>query len=201
MSSSSSPTFEESWWNSVKELPRKRNWKELHHAVKQTRALQQGFVNRIPHSFTFNKDKLYFLAIPKGSRENTLHYVDLPERETLEANSIADLSVPKWNPVLDAFKISPFAGFSREEQLLRERKRLGSFGITSYEFDQSSQKFLFPASNGLYTCSDLPAASQEVPVQFINNWVQGLLEGGGGREVDGVRLGVICWEVECCPTC
>lgn len=159
------PSFEDSWWNPALQVPKKKNWKELHSAVKQTRALQQNFVNRIPHSFTFSKDKLYFLAVPKGSRENTLHYIDLPNNDT---NPVTDLAtLPKWNPVLDAFTISPFAGFSREEQLLRERKRLGSFGITSYEFDQSSQKFLFPASNGLYTCSDAPRATQTVKKIFF----------------------------------
>lgn len=162
-----SPTLQDSWWNSAQEVPRKRSWRELHRAVKQTRALQQNFVNRIPHSFTFSKGKLYFLALPKGSRENTLHYIDLPEQRHNEANSLTDLiTIPNWNPVLDAFKISPFSGFSREEQLLRERKRLGSFGITSYEFDQSSQKFLFPASNGLYTCSDTSTAKQEVKFEW-----------------------------------
>ena len=53
---------------------------------------------------------------------------------------------------------------SREEQLLRERKRLGTYGITSY--DMSDGKFVFPACNSLFTCLDT-----NVMVSFVNNYV------------------------------
>lgn len=44
--------------------------------------------------------------------------------------------------------------YSREEELLRERKRLGVFGITSYDFHGESGLFLFQASNSLFHCRD-----------------------------------------------
>lgn len=44
--------------------------------------------------------------------------------------------------------------YSREEELLRERKRLGVFGITSYDFHPQSGLFLFQASNSLFHCRD-----------------------------------------------
>lgn len=44
--------------------------------------------------------------------------------------------------------------YSREEELLRERKRLGVFGITSYDFHSESGLFLFQASNSLFHCRD-----------------------------------------------
>lgn len=44
--------------------------------------------------------------------------------------------------------------YSREEELLRERKRLGVFGITSYDFHSESGLFLFQASNSLFHCWD-----------------------------------------------
>lgn len=129
----------------------KRSWRDLQLAVKRTKCIQQNLANRLPHSFTFCDNKLYFLAVPSGSRENTIHYVNLPEQVP---QASPPLESQPWKPVLDSFKFSPFTGFSREEQLLRERKRLGSFGITSYDFDDSQRRFLFSASNGLYTCTD-----------------------------------------------
>lgn len=44
--------------------------------------------------------------------------------------------------------------YSREEELLRERKRLGVLGITSYDFHSESGLFLFQASNSLFHCRD-----------------------------------------------
>lgn len=44
--------------------------------------------------------------------------------------------------------------YSREEELLRERKRLGVFGITSYDYHAQSGLFLFQASNSLFYCHD-----------------------------------------------
>lgn len=44
--------------------------------------------------------------------------------------------------------------YSREEELLRERKRLGVFGITSYDYHAQSGLFLFQANNSLFYCRD-----------------------------------------------
>ena len=132
-----------------------KSWKDLQVAVKQTKSVQQSLVNRVPHSFTFCRDKLYFLAVPFGSRDNTIHFVDLPTQERKGGLQREELSPLPWKPLLDSFKISrSFSGFSREEQLLRERKRLGAFGITAYDFDETSRRFMFSASSSLYTCTD-----------------------------------------------
>lgn len=135
---------------------RKNSWKDLQVAVKQTKSLQQSLVNRVPHSFTFCENKLYFLAVPFGSRENTIHYVDLPgQHSSANGEKENDFSPLPWKPLLDSFKISrSFSGYSREEQLLRERKRLGAFGITAYDFDETCRRFMFSASSSLYTCTD-----------------------------------------------
>ena len=132
--------------------PRKLTWRELQLTVKHTKAVQQGLANRVPHSFTFCDNKLYFLAVPRSSRENTIHYIDIPEGCSGDG---APSHSYDWKPVVDvASKFASFAGFSREEQLLRERKRLGSIGITSYDFDDTQRKFLFSASGGLFTFTD-----------------------------------------------
>lgn len=132
------------------------SWKELQIAVKQAKSVQQSLINRVPHSFTFCENKLYFLAVPFGSRENSIHYVDLPSSENGSRDEQNVDFIPlAWKPLLDSFRISrSFSGYSREEQLLRERKRLGAFGITSYDFDETCRRFMFSASSSLYTCTD-----------------------------------------------
>ena len=39
--------------------------------------------------------------------------------------------------------------YSREEELLRERKRVGVHGVTSYEISQDNLRILFPAGGDL----------------------------------------------------
>lgn len=150
----------------------KKSWKDLQAAVKQTKSVQQSLVNRVPHSFTFCENKLYFLAVPFGSRENTIHYVDLPgpNRSSIEEPIQDELNSPlSWKPLLDSFKISrSFSGYSREEQLLRERKRLGAFGITAYDFDETCRRFMFSASSSLYTCTDWRVDEEVKSIKFLS---------------------------------
>jgi dipeptidyl-peptidase 9 len=126
----------------------KRSWKDLQYAVRASRSVQQKLINRIPNSFTFSGNRLYFLAVPPNSRENTIHYVDIPSQEASCSGECLD-----WVPLLDINR--PFVGYSKEEQLLRERKRLGSFGITSYDYNNMSRRFLFSSSNSLHTFVDV----------------------------------------------
>lgn len=44
--------------------------------------------------------------------------------------------------------------YSREEELLRERKRIGTVGIASYDYHQGSGTFLFQAGSGIYHIRD-----------------------------------------------
>lgn len=126
---------------------RKHTWKDLQFAVRATRSVQQKLVNRIPNSFTFSGHRLYFLAAPSNSRENTIQYVDVPGGGCSTGECL------EWTTLLH-LETRRFSGFSREEQLMRERKRLGSFGITSYDYHSDSGRFLFAASNKLHTCVD-----------------------------------------------
>lgn len=142
---------------------RKRSWIDLISTVKTSRSLHSRRSIRTPNNFTFSDSKLYFLALPENRSEYTLFYVDLRQGEN--GNRTAGrVEVPTWHLLLDLDSLGPFQGFSREEQLLRERKRMGSFGITSYEYDKNSRSILFPACSSLYMCKDhvLPSVSINV---------------------------------------
>lgn len=136
----------------------KKTWDELRQAVRKSRKGATSLLNRVPHSFTFRKVKtqfgeqtrLYFLGVPVGSRENNLLYTDLPSEPQPPGEDELE-----WRPLLDSFHATPLHGkFSKEEQLLRERKRLGSFGITSYDYCEDTGSFVFSACNSLFVCKD-----------------------------------------------
>lgn len=46
------------------------------------------------------------------------------------------------------------SSYARAFQLLLERKRLSTFGITSYELHKKSGRMIFPASSSLFQCLD-----------------------------------------------
>ena len=152
-----------------------KSWDTLRHDIKQKRKLLLTLASRVPSNLTFRTvdtpngphTRLYFLGIPQNGRENTLMYVDMPKQTSEIVPGL------QWKNLLDSFQASLQNGrLSREEQLLRERKRLGTYGITSY--DMSDEKFVFPACNSLFMCSDSNVMSEEpVLPAFINTSTTG----------------------------
>nr|XP_022310084.1 dipeptidyl peptidase 9-like [Crassostrea virginica] len=141
-----------------------QSWRMLHQNVIERRKLITMLASRVPSMFQFRtqitpngeKTRLYFLGMTSKGRENTLQYVDLP-------TVVPDIpGILSQCSLLDAFPVGiPLAQLSREEQLLRERKRLGSYGITSYELREGEGKFVFPAANFLFTCVDPDLSTTE----------------------------------------
>ncbi|KAL5019615.1 hypothetical protein ScPMuIL_002507 [Solemya velum] len=135
----------------------KKSWDELRQSVRDTNKLLSALANRVPSTFTFRTEqtdagpitRLYFLGIPPKSRDNTLLYVDVPSEPQDMVPSLP------WKHLLDSFQPGLHTSqLSREEQLLRERKRVGSFGITSYDIVENEGKIVFPACNNLFWCED-----------------------------------------------
>uniref|UniRef100_G1L9L7 dipeptidyl-peptidase IV n=3 Tax=Ailuropoda melanoleuca TaxID=9646 RepID=G1L9L7_AILME len=137
----------------------KHSWDGLRNIIHGSRKNSGLIVNKAPHDFQFvqkadesspHSHRLYYLGMPYGSRENSLLYSEIPRKVRKEA-----LLLLSWKQMLDHFQATPHHGvYSREEELLRERKRLGVFGITSYDFHSESGLFLFQASNSLFHCRD-----------------------------------------------
>ncbi|CAH2292829.1 dipeptidyl peptidase 9 isoform X1 [Pelobates cultripes] len=153
----------------------RHSWQGLREIIHGSRKYPGIMVNKAPHDYHFlphreengtHTHRLYFLGMPYGSRENSLMYCDIPRKVRKE-------STPQlaWKQLLEHFQATPHHGvYSREEELLRERKRLGGFGITSYDFHSQSGLFLFPANNSLYYCRDGHStgfmASPSTPVEI-----------------------------------
>ncbi|XP_023123414.2 dipeptidyl peptidase 9 isoform X1 [Amphiprion ocellaris] len=137
----------------------KHSWEGLRDIIHCSRKYSGMIANKAPHDFQFVQKKdengphshrLYYLGMPYGSRENSLLYSEIPKKIRKEA-----LLVLSWKQMLDHFQATPHQGaYSREEELLRERKRLGAFGITSYDYHSRTGLFLFQASNSLFYCQD-----------------------------------------------
>ncbi|XP_028618229.1 dipeptidyl peptidase 9 isoform X1 [Grammomys surdaster] len=137
----------------------KHSWDGLRSIIHGSRKSSGLIVSKAPHDFQFvqkpdesgpHSHRLYYLGMPYGSRENSLLYSEIPKKVRKEA-----LLLLSWKQMLDHFQATPHHGvYSREEELLRERKRLGVFGITSYDFHSESGLFLFQASNSLFHCRD-----------------------------------------------
>jgi len=129
-------------------------------AVRNSHRGANAVLSRVPHSLTFEQTafgmRLYFLSVPVGHRENTIFYVDFSSDETVDVKQV---SLAAWCTLLDSFSPTTSAGsaqMSREEQLLRERKRQRSMGITSYDYQHSTDggHFAFSAANSIYVCTD-----------------------------------------------
>ncbi|TNN31846.1 Dipeptidyl peptidase 9 [Liparis tanakae] len=126
----------------------KHTWDGLRKIIHNSRKNTGVVINKAPHDFQFiQKDES---RMPYASRDNALLYSDIPKKIRKDA-----LLVLSWKKMLDRFQASPHhGGFSREEELLRERKRLGVSGITSYDYHRASGLFLFQANSSLYYCRD-----------------------------------------------
>ena len=60
--------------------------------------------------------------------------------------------------------------YSKEEQLLRERKRVGAYGITAYDYDASSKTFAFSSGFSVFTVTDADNRIGETSVGKISNY-------------------------------
>ncbi|KAM3876509.1 dipeptidyl peptidase 9 [Diretmus argenteus] len=143
--------------NPVQFFVEKQTWDGLRRIIHSSRQNTGMVISKAPHDFQFvqkqddassHSHRLYYLGMPYGSRENSLLYSDIPKKVRKDA-----LLVLSWKQMLLHFQASPHhSGYSREEELLRERKRLGVFGITSYDYHGPSGLFLFQANSSLFYC-------------------------------------------------
>ncbi|CAM9485884.1 unnamed protein product [Lampetra planeri] len=138
----------------------RRSWDELREVVRASRKQQSLMACKAPHEFQFvrygdeadpqRSHRVYFLGMPTGSRESTLFYTEVPRQLQNEGHTFLS-----WTQMLDQFQVPVQLGtFSREEELLRERKRMGTFGITSYDYHRDSGTFLFQAGGSIFYCKD-----------------------------------------------
>uniref|UniRef100_H2Z5L8 Dipeptidyl peptidase 9 n=1 Tax=Ciona savignyi TaxID=51511 RepID=H2Z5L8_CIOSA len=132
-------------------------WQEIRNCVRSSRKIHAQFAQKVPHDFIFvplhcensteNKNvRLFFLGVPHGQRENTLLYVDIPNNTDNPPDSPLE-----WKLVFDYFQTLQTDKYSKEEELLRERKRLSIHGITSYQISSDHRYIMFPCGGNIFT--------------------------------------------------
>ncbi|XP_065669799.1 dipeptidyl peptidase 9 isoform X2 [Hydra vulgaris] len=147
------------------------SWSSIEKGVIKSRLEQYNLTSTVPSNFTFYKNLLIFLGVPKGSsytNDNTLIYVNI-ENGLWDTNSVKTCgsenslySTYRWNLLLDPHTCINSSVYSKEESLLRERKRMVSHGITSYEFNDETGCLLFRSGNDIYSVNVEQIASGEV---------------------------------------
>lgn len=131
------------------DVSRPPSWAELRQTVRDVRSHFSTKGLRTPSGVTFRKvndsTRLYFVSEPHFKRDTSLLYVDLPSPHT---------TPPQWNSLLEAGFQSLSTSVSKEEQLMWERKKVSTWGITSYDIHLPSGRIIFPAGGSLYYCVD-----------------------------------------------
>ncbi|XP_055857194.1 dipeptidyl peptidase 9 [Episyrphus balteatus] len=134
----------------------KKSWSELTAVVNDQRKQVANLSSMVPMDVNFRtlsdgRIRIYFLSTPPNAWETTLLSTDIHFNEPSSPAKRLN-----WNLVLEQ-SISSVAGSnvcSREFQLLQERKRLSTWGITSYELHKPSGKIVFPVLSDLFQCLD-----------------------------------------------
>lgn len=136
----------------------RKSWSELKAIVNDLRLkfASASLSSAVPSNITFRtmsdgRVRIYFLsAPPPNSWEMTLLYTDISPADAPSTDKLT------WKILLDQTvrSITTKNSFSREIQLLRERKRLLTWGITSFELHKPSGKIVFPVSGTFYQCFD-----------------------------------------------
>lgn len=136
-------------------MEQKLSWSELKGVVTDLRRQLSALSIMVPTSVAFRtlqdgRTRIYFLSTPQNGWETTLLYADVPN-----SNQATSLRL-QWQCVIESNfpSLSSNNKFSREEQLLWERKRLATWGINSYEIHCDSGKIVFPAASSLFQCID-----------------------------------------------
>eukprot|EP01135_Chromosphaera_perkinsii_P009554 Nk52_evm4s1810 gene=Nk52_evmTU4s1810 len=153
-----------------------KSWKDIRADVKNMKTHLQNAKNNIPTCFSFSEDgeRLFFLGVGDVGREQGLYSASLNEEIVKDQNK---WSTP-WTAALDAPKTR--VELSKEEELLRERMRVGSSGISSYQHStcrNGNMRFLFSSSgtlniadvseSSLTTCAKpIPSDSQGTRMDF-----------------------------------
>ena len=128
------------------------SWSTVRDDIQQFRAAQPPtlpFAKEV--GFDLRRQRLYFVSADPAlsSKAQTLFYADLAGVLTAAAPG-ATLPDLTWRPLLGKGWMVKPDKLSKEEQLLRERMRVGSAGISTYLYDAASELLVFGVGGTLF---------------------------------------------------
>lgn len=136
--------------------------------------------------------RMYFLCPSNNSTETSLHYCDVFEDDAATSGSNNDIKMQTdgeppateslcaksskcpidWKPLIESrFKSSAGTSINIEEKLQLERKRIMLTGITSYEMNYRSKRFVFSSGNYLFYFDEDPQGTEapHLPIKLESN--------------------------------
>ncbi len=141
----------------MSQLKQKKTWTQLKTLVEFSRKLLYNINGDIPSNINFREvineqtgqleNRIYFLAGgPK--REVTIKYINIGANDNQEKVASTPLFQNNSTNVKEKQQLT------KEEQLLRERKRCSFNGISSYFLDNNSNRLVFSERSELFYYDD-----------------------------------------------
>lgn len=150
------------------QVNKKRSWSQLRSVVDYARRLSFGLNTDIPSNITFrqngpNEQRIYYLADDLSKRQRTIKYITINPYQ-LETNGITSSLLINTSSITTTSNDNKL---TKEEQLLRERQRQTSTGITSYQLDDTIGRFIYRERSDLYYYDD--CGVQSFPIKIDTN--------------------------------
>jgi dipeptidyl-peptidase 9 len=151
---------------------KKRSWSQLRSLVDYSRRLSFSLNTDIPSNIKFrqygpNEQRVYYLADDLSKRQRTIKYITINPNQ-LETNGItSNLLINTTSTTTTTTTINNNNNdnkLTKEEQLLRERQRQTSNGITSFQLDDNLGRFLYRERSDLYYYDD--NNTQSLPIKI-----------------------------------
>lgn len=143
----------------------RRSWSQLKSIVECSRRMPYAISVDVPSQITFRKifneygqmeNRIYFLAGSARS-DPTIKYINVIPCQQIE--------MVNAQPLFTEINLSgEKSELTKEEQLLRERKRCSFNGITSYHMNDG--RFVFSLNSELYFMDD------DIKVNFLRNKIK-----------------------------
>lgn len=141
-----------------------KTWPQIKSVVEFSRKLIQSLNCDIPSNINFREylnkqtgqleNRVYFLA-SNQKREITIKYLNLKQTsDETQSEERKLVGVPIFNNLTQMVSVEK-QQLTKEEQLLRERKRCSFNGITSYSLDQNSNRLVFSERSELFYFDDM----------------------------------------------
>lgn len=150
--------------NNLKTKPKNKTWSQIKSVVEFSRKLIQSLNGDVPSNINFREylnrqtgqleNRVYFLA-SNQKREITIKYLNLKQiSQEAQSDERKLVGVPIFSNLIQVANVEK-QQLTKEEQLLRERKRCSFNGITSYCLDQNSNRLVFSERSELFYFDDI----------------------------------------------
>ena len=135
----------------------RKSRKDLKAVVEFSRKLMYSLNGDSPSNVSFRDNRIYFLGSTR-KRDTTIKFIDIVADDAGATSPSTAVDKIIGQPLFEqTFFVSPtneIRQLTKEEQLLRERKRLSFNGITSFCMDPTLGRLVFSENSDLFYFDD-----------------------------------------------